>query len=70
MGSWSLKQPNRRASCLCPVRLSDDASGLRVATVPDGTLIVAEDCDEDLSALADAIEARLQPPYRAKADPL
>ena len=37
------------------------------ATVPDGTLIVAETCDEDLSALAEAIEAQLEPPYRARA---
>ena len=37
------------------------------ATVPDGSLIVPETCDEDLAPLADAIESRLEPPYRAKA---
>ncbi len=41
--------------------------GYDFVTVPDGSLIVGETCDEDLAALADAIEARLQPPYRARA---
>ncbi len=35
--------------------------------MPDGSLIVDATCDEDLSPLADAIEAQLQPPYRARA---
>src|SRR6267378_3361080 len=33
------------------------------ATVPDGSLIVDDDCDEDLSPLADAVESELKPPY-------
>ncbi|MDX6410570.1 MAG: hypothetical protein QOE91_86 [Gaiellaceae bacterium] len=37
------------------------------ATVPDGSLIVGDDCDEDLSPLADAVEKELKPPYRALA---
>jgi len=41
--------------------------GYDFATLPDGSLIVGETCDEDLSALAAAIEARLEPPYRARA---
>jgi len=45
--------------------LRDDA--YEFATVPDGTRIVAETCDEDLSPFADAIEAQVQPPYRARA---
>ena len=37
------------------------------ATVPDGSVIVEETCDEDLSRLADAAERQLTPPYRALA---
>ena len=37
------------------------------ATVPDGTVIVDETCDQDLSGLADAAERRVAPPYRALA---
>jgi hypothetical protein len=40
-------------------------SAYEFATVPDGTVIVGESCDEDLSALADAIA--LPSPYRAVA---
>ena len=36
-------------------------------TLPDGSLIVEDSCDEDLSRLADAVEAHIQPPYRAAA---
>jgi hypothetical protein len=45
--------------------LRDDA--YEFATVPDGSLIVDATCDEELSPLADALEAQLQPPYRAQA---
>jgi hypothetical protein len=37
------------------------------ATLPDGSLIVDEDCDEDLSRLADAAEKEIAPPYEAQA---
>jgi hypothetical protein len=37
------------------------------ATVPNGSLIVDESCDEDLSPLADGVERQLQAPYRAVA---
>lgn len=37
------------------------------ATLPDGNLIVDENCDETLASLADAVEAELRPPYRAVA---
>jgi hypothetical protein len=37
------------------------------ATLPDGSLIVDDDCDEDLSRLADAIEKEIGPPYEARA---
>jgi hypothetical protein len=36
--------------------------------LPDGSLVVAEDAEDgDLSPLADALEGRLAPPYRAEA---
>jgi hypothetical protein len=38
-----------------------------LATLPDGTLIVDESCNEDLSELGDAVERQLPPPYRALA---
>jgi len=37
------------------------------ATVPDGSLIVDETCNDDLSRLANAVERELAPPYRALA---
>jgi hypothetical protein len=37
-------------------------------TLPDGTVIVDEACDEDLSPLADAVEKYLKPPYGARAE--
>jgi hypothetical protein len=37
-------------------------------TLPDGTVIVDESCDEDLSPLADAVEKYVQPPYTAMAE--
>jgi hypothetical protein len=36
--------------------------------VPDGSLVVDESCDEDLSRLADAVEKELPAPYRAFAN--
>jgi hypothetical protein len=36
--------------------------------VPDGSLVVDESCDEDLSRLADAVEKELPAPYRAVAN--
>jgi len=35
--------------------------------LPDGSLIVDDECDEELAAFADAAETRLRPPYRAEA---
>ncbi|MDQ3822117.1 MAG: hypothetical protein M3321_02615 [Actinomycetota bacterium] len=35
-------------------------------TLPDGTLLV-EEGDDDLASLAEAVEAHLEPPYRAEA---
>jgi hypothetical protein len=51
--------------------MAEDAD-LRASTydftvLPDGSLIVDEDCDEDLSRLADTVEKELSPPYRASA---
>lgn len=41
-------------------------SEVKFAALPDGTLIVDEETgDENLGALADAVEQQLQPPYRA-----
>ncbi|MFL6029256.1 MAG: hypothetical protein ACJ74D_04405 [Gaiellaceae bacterium] len=72
-------EPALHAAATVPERLGDwDAvtivaapdlreGGYDFATVPDGTLIVAETCDEDLTALAAAIEAQVEPPYRARA---
>ncbi len=40
----------------------------RFVALPDGTLVVEEgDEDQDLAGLAEAVEASLQPPYRAEA---
>jgi hypothetical protein len=36
-------------------------------TLPDGSMIVDDSCDEDLSRLADAVEEHLKRPYRASA---
>jgi hypothetical protein len=44
-----------------------NAQRYEFATVPDGSLIVDDTCDEDLSRLADAVERELKPPYRALA---
>lgn len=35
--------------------------------LPDGELVVDDDVDEDFSRLADAVEQKLRPPYRADA---
>lgn len=41
---------------------------IRFTTIPDGDLIVSEESgDADLSPLADAVERRVDPPYRAVA---
>jgi hypothetical protein len=36
-------------------------------TLPDGSMIVDDSCEEDLSALADAVEEHVKRPYRASA---
>jgi len=59
LGSWDA------VAIAVEPRLRDDE--YEFATVPDGSLIVDETCDEDLSPLADAVEAQVQPPYRARA---
>ena len=41
----------------------DDA---QFTTIPDGSLIVAENEERDLGVLANAVERELQPPYRAE----
>jgi hypothetical protein len=43
------------------------ADSVSFAVLPAGDLIVFGDTDDDLSVLADAIEASLLPPYRAEA---
>jgi hypothetical protein len=43
------------------------AARYEFSVLPDGSLIVGDDCDEDLSRLADAVERELDPPYRAVA---
>ncbi|MGB2952522.1 MAG: hypothetical protein WBB74_03910 [Gaiellaceae bacterium] len=40
---------------------------LHLTVLPDGSMVVDEDVDENLSPLAEAVEAELQPPYRAEA---
>lgn len=53
--------------------VSAEAEGIpgtevRFVTLPDGTVVVDEDVpDSSLAPLADAVEAQLQPPYRAEA---
>ena len=44
-----------------------DGGAAEFTTLPDGSLIVADDDERELSPLADAVERRLQPPYRARA---
>ncbi len=45
-----------------------DGDSVTFTALPDGTLVVDEDVEEDaLSPLADAIEQSLEPPYRAHA---
>jgi hypothetical protein len=41
------------------------AQSYEFAVTPDGSLIVDETCDEDLTPLADAVDRELAPPYRA-----
>ena len=43
-----------------------DADEVRFTVLPEGDLIVESECDSDLTALADAIEAHLSPPYTAR----
>jgi hypothetical protein len=42
--------------------------GQTFTTLPDGTLLVDESCDADLSPLANAVEKHLNPPYTATAE--
>jgi len=54
------------------VTLTTDAPGIegdaaRFVTLPDGTLLVEEGPDTSLEPLATAVDAELQPPYRARA---
>jgi hypothetical protein len=44
-----------------------EANAARWVTLPDGTILVEEGPDESLQPLADAVEGRLAPPYRARA---
>jgi hypothetical protein len=44
-----------------------EADSARFTVLPTGDLIVDGEADDDLSALADAIEAHLSPPYKAAA---
>ena len=45
-----------------------DAETIEFATLPDGDLLIGEEQrDTDVSALADAVEKELGPPYRARA---
>jgi hypothetical protein len=49
-----------------------EAAGMRrdvysFAVLPDGSLIVGDECDEELAVFADAAVTRLRPPYRAEA---
>jgi len=44
-----------------------DGDAARFVVLPDGSVLVEEGPDSSLQALADAVEERLQPPYRAQA---
>lgn len=44
-----------------------DADAASWVTLPDGTLLVEEGPDSSLGQLADAVEEKLRPPYRARA---
>jgi hypothetical protein len=50
------------ATAAAPELTSDSRT---FTTLPDGTLIVDESCEEDLSPLADAVEKHVRPPYTA-----
>lgn len=61
-------QRPREWDVVTPVEASE-LTGQRYefATTPDGSLLVDDTCDEDLSPLAEAVERALDPPYRALA---
>jgi hypothetical protein len=44
-----------------------DGDSYAFTVIPDGTLVVDDSCEEDLSRLADAVEEQLSPPYGAEA---
>ena len=61
--SWQ-REPDLFATVECP-ELRGEAYAF--TALPDGTLIVEDSCNEDLSRLADAVEEHLKPPYSAAA---
>jgi hypothetical protein len=67
LGVRSVGSPRPRAADSVTTVHVPELTGTEYAftTLPDGTVIVDDDCDEDMSRLADAVEAHLDPPYRA-----
>jgi hypothetical protein len=59
-----LREPHVIASAEAP-ELSGESYSF--TTLPEGSLVVDDSCEEDLSRLADAVEEHLGRPYRAEA---
>jgi hypothetical protein len=57
-------EPDVLATVECP-ELSGESYGF--TTLPDGSMLVDDSCEEDLSRLADAVEEQVKRPYRAAA---
>jgi hypothetical protein len=61
---WRLREPHVIASAEVPDLTGESYT---FTTVPDGSMLVDDDGEEDLSRLADAVEVHLNRPYRAEA---
>jgi hypothetical protein len=59
-----LREPHVIASAEAPEL---DGGSYTFTTLPEGSMIVDDSCEDDLSRLADAVEEHLSRPYRAEA---
>jgi hypothetical protein len=64
----AVSQRTREWDVVTPAEAPElNARSYEFAVLPDGSLIVDDNCEEDLSPLADAVERELKAPYRALA---